>query len=279
MTAVARGLARPLDSATVTAAQKDPALAWWADGELAVAGRLDALTDDELAAPSALPDWSRAHVVAHLARNADALVNLLTWARTGVETPMYPSREVRNAGIETTAAQLPEELRADYAAACARLAVAIETMPASAWTAQVRSGQGKEIPATDVPWMRAKEVWVHGVDLRAGLTFADLPADLCTTLVDEVLALFAEPRSGPGRRRSWPPTSTAPGAPGRHGWRGPWRRSPPGSPGPTPPGSAATSRRCPPGSSEARDRRPGREEQLVGGLACLCPPPAEKGKE
>ena len=175
----------------MTAAQKDPALAWWADGELAVAGRLDALTDDELAAPSALPDWSRAHVVAHLARNADALVNLLTWARTGVETPMYPSREVRNAGIETTAAQLPEELRADYAAACARLAVAIETMPASAWTAQVRSGQGKEIPATDVPWMRAKEVWVHGVDLRAGLTFADLPADLCTALVDEVLALFA----------------------------------------------------------------------------------------
>jgi maleylpyruvate isomerase len=188
--AVAHGLARPLDSATVTAAQKDPALAWWADGELAVAGRLDALTDDELAAPSALPDWSRAHVIAHLARNADALVNLLTWARTGVETPMYPSREVRNAGIETTAAQLPEELRADYAAACARLAVAIETMPASAWTARVRSGQGKEIPATDVPWMRAKEVWVHGVDLRAGLTFADLPADLCTTLVDEVLALF-----------------------------------------------------------------------------------------
>ncbi len=175
----------------MTSAQKDPALAWWADGELAVAGRLDALDDDELAAPSALPDWSRAHVVAHLARNADALVNLLTWARTGVETPMYPSREVRNAGIETTAAQLPEELRADYAAACARLAVAIETMPASAWTARVRSGQGRDIPATDVPWMRAKEVWVHGVDLRAGLTFADLPTDLCAVLVDEVLALFA----------------------------------------------------------------------------------------
>jgi maleylpyruvate isomerase len=181
----------------VTSAQKDPALAWWADGELAVAGRLDALTDDELAEPSGLPDWSRAHVVAHLARNADALVNLLTWARTGVETPMYPSREVRDAGIETTAEQLPEELRADYAAACARLAVEIETMPASAWTARVRSGQGRDIPATDVPWMRAKEVWVHGVDLRAGLTFADLPTDFCAALVDEVLALFASREQTP----------------------------------------------------------------------------------
>ena len=38
--------------------------------------------------------------------------------------------------------------------------------------------------------MRAKEVWIHGVDLRAGLTFADLPPELCVLLVDEVLALF-----------------------------------------------------------------------------------------
>src|SRR3954447_15386973 len=109
-------------------------LQWWADGERAVARLVDGLTDDDLAAPSGLPDWSRAHVVAHLARNADALVNLLTWARTGAETPMYRSREERDAGIAATAEQLPAELRADYAAACARLAVAIETMPASAWT-------------------------------------------------------------------------------------------------------------------------------------------------
>jgi maleylpyruvate isomerase len=170
----------------------DPqALRWWADGELVVASRLDALADADLAAPSRLSGWSRAHVVAHLARNADALVNLLTWARTGVETPMYPSREVRDAGIETTAAQLPAELRADYAAACARLAVAVETMPASAWTATVRNGQGGEVPATEIPWMRAKEAWVHGVDLDAGLDFADLPPEFCAVLVDEVLTLFA----------------------------------------------------------------------------------------
>ena len=143
-------------------------LRWWADGELAVAGRLDQLTDDELAAPSALPDWSRAHVVAHLARNADALLNLLTWARTGVETPMYPSRAVRDAEIDVTAALPPAELRADYVAACARIAEAIERAD-EAWTASVRNMPGKTIPAADVPWMRAKEVRVHGIDLDAGL--------------------------------------------------------------------------------------------------------------
>jgi maleylpyruvate isomerase len=169
----------------------DEALRWWAAGELAVSGQVSRLTDAELAADSRLPEWSRAHVVAHLARNADALVNLLTWARTGVETPMYPSREVRDADIQTTAAQLPADLRADFAGACARLAVAIETLPADAWTAEVRTGQGLMVPATEVPWMRAKEIWVHGTDLRAGLAFADLPADFCAALVDDVLGLFA----------------------------------------------------------------------------------------
>ncbi len=164
---------------------------WWIDGELAVAEHLGRLTDAELAAPSPLPDWSRAHVAAHLARNADAVTNLLTWARTGVETPMYPSREVRDAEIATTAVQPPAELRADYAEACARFAAAVDTLPAEAWTAEVRNMQGKTIPATEVPWMRAKELWVHGVDLDAGLTFADLPADFCAALVDDVLGLFA----------------------------------------------------------------------------------------
>jgi maleylpyruvate isomerase len=166
-------------------------LRWWAGGELIVAKHVQRLGDDELREDSNLPGWSRAHVVAHLARNADALVNLLSWARTGVETPMYPSRAARDAGIEETAAQPPAELRADFAAASDRLSKAVEDMPADAWTAEVRNGQGAPVLAVAVPWMRAKEVWVHGVDLRAGLLFEDLPADFCTALVDDVLRVFA----------------------------------------------------------------------------------------
>jgi maleylpyruvate isomerase len=182
--------------ASVTAPDAD-ALRWWADGERAVADRIDQLSDDALGEPSRLPGWSRAHVVAHLARNADALGNLLSWARTGVESPMYPSREARDADIAATAALSPAQLRADYAAACDRLPEAIETTSAEAWTASVRTMQGKTVPATDVPWMRAKEIWVHGVDLDAGLTFADLPADFCTRLVDDVLGVFAEREQSP----------------------------------------------------------------------------------
>ncbi|CAA9250332.1 MAG: Maleylpyruvate isomerase, mycothiol-dependent [uncultured Blastococcus sp.] len=164
---------------------------WWTDGEEVVGRAVQALTDEELAAAAAPPGWSRAHVVAHLSRNADALVNLLTWARTGVETPMYPSRAVRDADIDATAARPPAEIRADHAAARERLARAIAELPDEAWSAQVRNGQGVPVQASVVPFMRAKEVWAHGTDLRAGLSFADLPADFASALVDDVLGLFA----------------------------------------------------------------------------------------
>ena len=174
----------------MTAPQYDDSVRWWKDGERTLARLVEEMADDDLAASSALPDWSRAHVVAHLARNADALVNLLDWARTGVETPMYPSREARNAGIDQTAALSPKDLKADYSKACARFADAVETMPAEAWTATLRNMQGGQIPASAVPWMRAKEIWVHGVDLAAGLTLTDASADFCVALVDDVLATF-----------------------------------------------------------------------------------------
>ena len=60
----------------------------------------DGLTDDEAAAPSRLPGWSRGHVLTHLARNADGFLNLLAWAASGDETPMYPSEEARDRGVE-----------------------------------------------------------------------------------------------------------------------------------------------------------------------------------
>jgi maleylpyruvate isomerase len=42
-------------------------------------------------AQTLLPEWDRCSLVAHLARNADALGRLLNWASTGVENPMYSS--------------------------------------------------------------------------------------------------------------------------------------------------------------------------------------------
>src|ERR671930_1390843 len=86
-------------------------LGWAFDGQQRIEESVAVLTDAQARAPSGLPGWSRGHVLTHLARNADALVNLLTWARTGVETPMYASGEQRNADIEAGAGRSAEELR------------------------------------------------------------------------------------------------------------------------------------------------------------------------
>ena len=40
------------------------------------------LTDDDLRVPSLLPGWSRAYVLAHVARGADITRNLLAGARS-----------------------------------------------------------------------------------------------------------------------------------------------------------------------------------------------------
>ena len=90
---------------------------WWVGGERALGTALGRLVPHEYAEPSLLPGWTRAHVLGHLAGNADALTNLLTWARTGVETPMYASPEARDAEIDRRAALPPAELEAEVLAA------------------------------------------------------------------------------------------------------------------------------------------------------------------
>jgi maleylpyruvate isomerase len=161
-------------------------LSWWEDGERHLATALGRLVDDDFGGPSLLPGWDRAHVLAHVANNADALINLLTWARTGVETPMYASAEARDAGIDETAQLAPDALRTQVLAATERLVGAVRAMREPDWSAEVRTSRGRTVPAADVPWMRCCEVWVHAVDLDAGVGFADIPEDVQAALVDEV---------------------------------------------------------------------------------------------
>ena len=147
-----------------------------------------------LTAPSLLPGWTRAHVLAHLAGNAGALGNLLEWARTGVEKPMYASPEARNTDIEHWRQASPDALLAHVEQTRDELHQAVDAMPASAWDVQVRSATGRMIPASEVPWLRTREVWIHAVDLNTGTQFADIGEDVQTAILDEVtVTLSAKP--------------------------------------------------------------------------------------
>lgn len=175
----------------MSAAPAAAVVGWIREGTALFERTLAGIGDEDLAAPSALPGWRRSHVVSHVASNADALVNLLTWARTGVETPMYASPEQRAEDIERGAARPAPELRAGLAAANARFAEAFAAMPATAWDNPVKTARGRTVPASEVAWMRVREVWVHSVDLAAGAGFGDMPPDLLTALIDDAVASFA----------------------------------------------------------------------------------------
>jgi maleylpyruvate isomerase len=130
------------------------------------------LDDDAVAAQSLLPGWTRGHVLAHLSRNADALGNLLTWARTGVVTPAYASPAARAAGIEADAFRPAAAQLDDLRESCDRFAGAVADMPASGWVVMLDEKTG---PAARVVWRRLREVEVHHVDLDAGYTTAEWP--------------------------------------------------------------------------------------------------------
>lgn len=131
-----------------------------------------ALDDAALARPSRLPGWTRGHVLAHLARNADSYVNLLTSARTGQHIPPYASAEAREAGIAAGAGRPLAEQLADLRATAGRLREAVDAMPPQAWSVAVPTFRGPRVAATAM-WGRLREVEVHHVDLDAGYAPAD----------------------------------------------------------------------------------------------------------
>lgn len=165
------------------------------------------LDDDGYAAPSALPGWSRAHVAAHVAANAEALSNLVHWAATGEPTPMYASPEERAAGIERGRALPAGELTEWLRGSADALEKGMAALGEEQWRTRVVTAQGRTVPATEVPWLRSREVCVHAVDLGTGVSFADLPVDFLAALCDDVVGKRS---SAPGPALLLEATDTGP---------------------------------------------------------------------
>ena len=82
-------------------------LAWAGDGAAHLRGLMTAWATT-LSRPR--PAWpaDRAHVLTHVARNADAMINLLTWARTGVR---HPGLRRRPSSATPTSRRAPDARR------------------------------------------------------------------------------------------------------------------------------------------------------------------------
>jgi maleylpyruvate isomerase len=162
------------------------------------AQRLSELSDNDFGGDSLLPGWSRRHLVAHVGYNAAALCRLMDWAATGEETPMYESVEQRGREISEGATLSPAALRNLFDHTVARLDEKWRHLPASAWSAQVRTAQGRLVPASETAWMRTREVWIHAVDLANGGRFADFPAIVLDTLLVDIVGMWQQKNLGAG---------------------------------------------------------------------------------
>ncbi|MDH6284087.1 maleylpyruvate isomerase family mycothiol-dependent enzyme [Prescottella agglutinans] len=168
------------------------------EGTAYFAQRLAALSDSEFDDPTLLEGWTRRHLVAHVGYNAAALCRILDWAATGVETPMYESMEQRAREIDEGATLSVGTLRNLFTHTAAQLDEKWRSLPDEAWTAQVRTAQGRMVPASETAWMRSREVWIHAADLGNGGRYEDFPDVVLDSMLDDIVGMWRRKGEGAG---------------------------------------------------------------------------------
>jgi maleylpyruvate isomerase len=139
-----------------------------------------------LAEPSLLPAWSRAHVLSHLARNAEALVRTLRGTIRGEIVSMYVGETERAADIEAGATRPAAEILDAVRTTAAELDEVWSAMTAEHWAGEARSRLGV-VPARRLIGSRWREVEIHRVDLAEGYGPGDWPASFVAPLLPSLM--------------------------------------------------------------------------------------------
>jgi maleylpyruvate isomerase len=140
---------------------------------------LDGLTDADMRAPSALPDWSRGHVLTHLEHSATAYARQVEYALDGKMIEVYDGRQ--RPSVAPGAARSAAEIRAAIAETTAELDRAWDRVGPDDWDRPVRYRDG---------WLRGllfgrwREVEIHLTDLDLGYRSSDWSTEFCLHAVN-----------------------------------------------------------------------------------------------
>lgn len=155
------------------------------DATARLLGDTISVAEDDWRGPSLLPGWSRGHLATHVARQADGLVRLTEWARTGERQDMYSSPQLRESEIEEGALRSGLILQVDLDTSASRLEGAFEAVEeAGAWDAVVEMRGGLQGPARILPLARLLEVTLHHVDLGTGYRLDHIDAATADWLIE-----------------------------------------------------------------------------------------------
>jgi maleylpyruvate isomerase len=166
-------------------------------------GAIADLTDDDVGQPSLLPGWTVGHVLARLARNADAMCRRIDAAMQGEIVEQYiGGANGRATEIDAGATRAAEVIVADVTSSTARLEALFASIPVEHWSTLVRTVRGDERPLSMLPFRRWREVEIHMVDLGMGASPPDWPTGLVELALPRLTASLAE-RCDPHVLMAW----------------------------------------------------------------------------
>jgi maleylpyruvate isomerase len=149
------------------------------------------MADADVRGPSLLPGWSRGHVLAHCARDADGQTRMLLGVMRSDVVAQYPGGDAqRDADIEAGAARPARLILEDTRAAIDRVEDVWRRMPPEAWSRPAAARIGPR-PAWMSVWARWRETEIHHVDLDAGYTHGRWPAEFVGLMLPRVMPTLA----------------------------------------------------------------------------------------
>ncbi len=159
-----------------------------------------ALSDEDVRRPSLCEGWSRGHVLAHLARNAEGIARAARAATTGSGETMYAGQAQRDLDIEAGAGRSARELADDVRVTAADLAPWLEqVLPHELKDVTFeRTPGGERVYAARLPFMRLREVVIHHVDLDAGFGFEDIEAEVAELFLRDAAKRLSITEGAPG---------------------------------------------------------------------------------
>ncbi|RAM36488.1 maleylpyruvate isomerase family mycothiol-dependent enzyme [Arthrobacter globiformis] len=134
------------------------------------------LTETDVPAPSALPGWTRGHILAHITGISNAMARQLEYAARGETVELYDGGyEGRTKAIEMGAGHALAQHRADLDAALERALRAFDSLDADAGDADAAGATGWRAPISyrggavlDGGLALWRELVIHASDLNTG---------------------------------------------------------------------------------------------------------------
>ncbi|MET3809852.1 maleylpyruvate isomerase family mycothiol-dependent enzyme [Arthrobacter sp. UYEF3] len=155
-----------------------------------VGGIAAKLTDQDVAAASELPGWTRGHVLAHLVGIGNAMARQFEYASRGETIELYDGGvEGRNRAIELSAGHGIEQHRDALAAAVDRALTAFGSLDTAGWRKPISYRGGVVFDGGLALW---RELTIHATDLGTGRGPETWSRPFCEYLVDFLSARVPE---------------------------------------------------------------------------------------